>query len=244
MKNKYIHQIVLIITVIVLWESLHLRMNNSILLPSFFEVLKTMFSQLQQSSFYIAIFLTLQRVTIGLLMSALVALVLAMISLQSKVVDYYVNPLVGAIKSIPNISFMIIILLWFGSETSVFVVIFFVVFPIFYYSIKAGFSTIDPHLKDVLLLYPLTKVDELKDVYLPLSIAHLQSALSSGIGLALKVGIMAEILGQVSKGVGKSMYIGKINLEMHIIFAWTLWIIIIIYIVEKGVNGYFKKIQK
>lgn len=244
MKAKYIHQIVLVISLIVLWECLHLRMNNSILLPSFFEVLRTMVLQLQQVSFYTTILLTLQRVSVGLALSAVIALLLSTLSLQSKYVAYYVDPLVRAIKSIPNISFMIIILLWFGSEASVFIIIFFVVFPIFYYSIKIGFTTIDPHLKDVLRIYPLSKIDEVKEVYLPLSITHLQSALASGIGLALKVGIMAEILGQVSKGIGKSMYIGKINLEMQIIFAWTLWIIILIYIIEKGLDYYFIKIQK
>ncbi|MBR5207508.1 MAG: ABC transporter permease, partial [Erysipelotrichaceae bacterium] len=48
-----------------------------------------------------------------------------------------------------------------------------------------------------------------------------------------KVCVMAEILGQVSAGIGRQMNIGRLNLDLASVFGWTLWLILISYGLQK-----------
>lgn len=242
MKNEIKHRMILFVTIVIAWQFLYIRIDNPIILPSLGMVLRAMAQQLQDPNAYLAVGLTLYRVIMGTLVALLIAMVLAVLTIQIRPLKHYVKPLVSALKSIPNISYIIIVLIWFGSEASVMIIIFLVLFPIFFYNILTGFETIDPLLLDVLRIYPVSRVEAIWNVYLPLSMSYLKSAIASGFGLGFKVGIMAEILGQVRKGVGKLMYIGKINLEMDQIFAWTLWVIILLFLFESAIDGIFAKI--
>ena len=47
---------------------------------------------------------------------------------------------------------------------------------------------------------------------------------------------MAEILGSVSPGLGRQFQICRINVDMIGIFAWTIWLIIFLMIIEKVVK--------
>jgi NitT/TauT family transport system permease protein len=58
-------------------------------------------------------------------------------------------------------------------------------------------------------------------------------------GLGLKVGIMAEILGQVRSGIGRSMNYARLNLDTAGIVAWT----IVIILLSVGIDLLFSWLQ-
>ena len=72
-------------------------------------------------------------------------------------------------------------------------------------------------------------------VKIPLLYSYLIASFSSGIGLAFKVGVMAEILGQVNNGIGKKLQWSYLNIDMIGVFAWTLWLILLLLVLEKGI---------
>ena len=49
---------------------------------------------------------------------------------------------------------------------------------------------------------------------------------------SFQVGVMAEIIGQVQLGIGRQLNIARFNMDMTAIFAWTLWIILLLLILE------------
>ena len=49
----------------------------------------------------------------------------------------------------------------------------------------------------------------------------LKEGVRGSLSLGLKVGVMAEILGQVQPGIGHQLSRGRVNLEMADICAWT-----------------------
>lgn len=232
MKQKH-HRIVLVSVIIVLWQVAFVLVNNPIIWPSLFKVIQHMYEHLFEFTFYQALLYTLGRCVLGLGIAATIALLLSIFTLSNKVAKEYIDPLVKGLKSVPTISFMIVVLIWLGSEGSVSVIIVLVLFPAFYYSIQAGFSSIDAALLDVLHIYPVSWIDAISCVYLPLSLSHIKAALLTNFGLAFKVGVMAEILGQVQYGIGRQMQNAKLNLEMAHVFAWTFWIILLLVLVEK-----------
>ena len=65
-------------------------------------------------------------------------------------------------------------------------------------------------------------------VYIPLIKGYIISAIETCLPLSLKVGVMAEIFVSSSFGIGKQLYLARVQIDMVSIFAWTIWMIIII----------------
>ena len=121
------------------------------------------------------------------------------------------------------------------------IIVFFVLFPSFYSSFTNGFDAIDQSLREVMILYPQSLWRQIVKVELPLLKPYLAASYESGIGLAFKVGVMAEILGQVPDGIGKKLQWSYLNIEMAEVFAWTIWLIILLVLLEHGLRLLWKK---
>ena len=230
-----------IVILLVLWWLLAYALNRHFLFPSPFAVGKVMLCQLQNTAFYQAIIMTLSRCVIGFVISYGTALVLALVTGHMKWLRDYLAPLITLLKSVPNISFILLIMIWFNREISVMIIVFFVLFPSFYSSFTNGFDAIDQSLREVMILYPQSLWRQIVKVELPLLKPYLAASYESGIGLAFKVGVMAEILGQVPDGIGKKLQWSYLNIEMAEVFAWTIWLIILLVLLEHGLRLLWKK---
>ena len=141
-------------------------------------------------------------------------------------------PILLLTRSVPNISYIIVILLWFGSESSAAIVSFLIIFPTIYSSLYSGLQHMDENLKRVVQLYPESRWYLLRRVYLPLLSSSIQASLSNGISLTFKVGVMSEIMGQVPMGIGRQMNLCRLTSDMTGVFAWTGWIILILLLMD------------
>ena len=142
-------------------------------------------------------------------------------------------------RSVPNVAYIIIVLVWFGSEKSSAIVSFLIIFPTIFASLYHGLRYMDENLSKVLQLYPEKTSYRLWKVYIPLLKTEMISSFSNGLSLTFKVGVMAEILGQVQFGIGRQLNLCRITSDMVGIFAWTLWIILILLSIELLVHSMF-----
>lgn len=213
---------------ILLWQLKAAAMANDFILPYPLEVLSTMGKQLHSPAFFDAVMHTLLRSCLGLLLAFLLAFVTSYLSFQFTIFKDLFYPILLLTRSVPNISYTIIVLLWFGSDTSALIVSFLIIFPTIYSNLYSGFHHMAPSLKKVIQLYPESKGYLMRRVYLPSLQGAIQASLSSGFSLAFKVGVMAEIVGQVQIGIGRQLNICRLNADMSGIFAWTGWIILVL----------------
>lgn len=184
-------------------------------------------------SFYRSVLLTILRCLKGYLLSLGLAYLMAMLSYRSKLLQALFRPLIIVTEAIPNISYIILALIWLGAEGAVSLVVFMILFPIFYSGFYNGFEQIDSSVKEVTQLYPETWWNEFRYYYFPYSKSVFLTTGKTAMNMALKVGVMAEILGQVRNGIGKSMYLAKINLDTTGIFAYTIVIIVFSLLLSK-----------
>ncbi|MEF9920127.1 MAG: ABC transporter permease subunit [Erysipelotrichaceae bacterium] len=216
-------------------------MDNSYILPTPQAVVTSMMHQITSPDFYRIVLTTLTRSSMGLLFAFITALLFALCSYYSSILLGLLTPIITLAKSVPNISYIIIILIWFGREVSATIITFLILFPMFYSNFLTGLESKDKKLCDVLKIYPLSKFNQIIKIDLPMLKPFIAASMSSGIGLAFKVGVMAEILGQVDQGIGRELQYCRINLDMAGIFAWTIWIIILLVILEQGLKIFFHK---
>ena len=62
---------------------------------------------------------------------------------------------------------------------------------------------------------------------------YLETQLKIALGMCSKAGISAEIIGLVSDTIGTSMYYAKMYLLSAELFAWSIVVIAVSFIIEK-----------
>ncbi|MEG0452399.1 MAG: ABC transporter permease subunit [Coprobacillus sp.] len=226
------HKIRLGIIIILIWQLTALWVGKSVILPYPIEVFSQMISMLGQMSFYQTLFITISHVVIVVFISAVLAFLLAYIGYQKPLIDEYVSPLLSMLQAVPNIAYIMLLLLWTSSLYTVYIVLFLVVFPLLYNNFIQGFKSIDHDLRDVILLYHPSFFDKLIHVYLPLIQPSFLSGMKSSLNLGVKVVVMAEILSGLSYGVGREINFAKGTFDMVSLFAWTIWLIIMILFID------------
>ena len=194
-------------------------------------------------SFYGALSATVIRMLKGLVTATVIALPLGILSGMNDRAREYLDPFVNVIKTIPNVSYIIIILILMGGENSVTVITFFILFPTLFSSILMGTGSVPEEIIKISMLEPLNTFQKIRYVYWPFMFPYLLNGLKTAFGLGFKVSIMAEILGAIKVGVGREMSIARTYVEMDVIFAWTIWIIIISLLTDAAFDSIMKKLD-
>lgn len=219
-----------------LWYAAAAVIGNDILLPFPHDVVMRMLTDASTGWFYHVVALTFMRMAVGLLIAALCGTVLGIATGLSKRLDAFFHPLEVIIKTIPNISYIFLALIWLGQQQSVYLVAFLILFPIFYANAKLAMQQLPEDLSDAMRLYLDSPIQRITKVYLPQLRDYFLSALTNAIGLGYKVSVMAEILGQVPDSVGLKMHLCRINLDTTGVMAWTVWIIVLVVVLDGILN--------
>lgn len=219
-----------------LWQVISMVVNHSIILPSFIDVVIRLFNILGNYSVYVHLFYTLIRVILGVIIAFGLSLSLSILAYDFKTIKYILSPFIIVSKTIPNITYILLVLIWFTRELSVLVVTTLILFPVLYMQITTALLEINPELLELLKLYPETYYYRLIKVILPLIKISLFEGLKGALSLGFKIGVMAEILGQVQPGLGYLMHISRMNFETVDLFAYTAIMIWVVIVIEKTLN--------
>ncbi len=211
-----------------LWQAVAQIIHNDVIMPQPFDVLGAMISQVKNPLFYASIMQTFMRITAGFLFAFFAALIVAFATYFYPVFADYCYPFLLVTRSVPNISYILIVLFWCSPQTSVMVISFLILFPTIYASLYQGLCDVPAAYHDLMKMYAGPRWFDIIHVYLPFLRPYMFSATSAGISLALKVGIMAEILGQSEVGIGRQINLCRLYLAMDGVFAWTIWIMLLL----------------
>jgi len=225
-----------------LWYLLSIKINNNLILPSFTEVFVYMLGQLNDLDFWSALFATIIRLTKSIVICLTISLSLGILIARFNFIKYLLQPLDVLLKTIPNITYIIVAIIWLGKESSSTLVVSLVVFPIMYQNIIYGFQIKNKEEQEVLKIYPEKFSVVLTKILFPELIPQLIIALKTSVSLGFKVCVMAEIFAFVNLGMGRLMYSARTNLDMTALFALSFWIIIIAYLFDLFFDKIFKLI--
>lgn len=88
---------------------------------------------------------------------------------------------------------------------------------------------------------PLSK---LRHIYFPSLTPYLNAAVTSGLGMAWKAGIAAEVIASPNNSIGSFAFDAKIYLETDMLFAWTIVVIVLSVVIEKLTVKLLAKLTK
>lgn len=231
-KMPSLSRIVSILFWLALWHGASLIIGNSIILASPLETGKALFSQLFSAGFWRIFFSSCLRISLGFLGAFILAAVFGAAAYFFRPVRELLAPAVLLMKSVPVVSFVILALIWAGSERLSIFISFVVVFPMVYESAFSGLSGADPELLEMAQVFRIPFVKKLYAVYLPALLPFLAANCRSAIGMGIKSGIAAEVIGIPEHSIGEQLYTAKIYLETDQLFAWTAVILFMSWILE------------
>ena len=135
-------------------------------------------------------------------------------------------------KSIPVASFVILALIWTGSEKLSVFISFIVVYPMIHVNTLAGLHSTDPKLLEMAKVFQVPIWRQAMSIYRVSLYPYLASAMKTALGMGFKSGIAAEVIGVPEGSIGEGLYLSKIYLSTAELFAWTLVIICVSVLFE------------
>lgn len=232
-EKRRIYYVAAVLVWIVVWAVLSAFVGEEIFLPSPVSVIKSLFSLIPQPSFWKAVGFTLSRVIAGIVLSSVIASVLAVLSSFSGKLEILLSPLEKAVRSIPVASVIILVLLWVKSRNLSVVISSLVVFPVIYTSILSGMKNTSPLLLEMASNYSVGRRKRIRYIYIPSVFPYLKAGMRTAVGFAWKSAVAAEVIGLPKNSIGTALYEAKIYLLTSDLFAWTLVIVILSALFEK-----------
>ena len=218
--------------------------NNQLLLASPFLVLQVIAELLTNLSFYIIIIKSIFNVISGFILATLIGSILAYIGYKNKFIDDLLSPIIIILKSVPVVSFIILLLVWINNELLPIIIGMIMGIPIFYTNIKYGFINLNNNLNNISKVFKLTRITKLRYIYLPQLLNHFKASSVLAIGLCFKSAIAAEVIGVINDTIGDNLYQAKIYLDTPTLFAWTIVIIVLTFCFEKLIISLLKVLNK
>lgn len=231
-RNKVMKTGFAILLLIAIWQIVYWRIDNDILLASPFDVGRQLWSDINNREFWICIFCSMKRIGLGFLLAFLIGFFAGILSYMQKIVKIMIEPVISVIKSIPVASFVVILLIWTGSESLSVWISFLVVLPGIYESTLSGLKSRNETMVQLADISDIPKLNRWFYIYRPAIFPYLINASRVTVGMAWKSGVAAELIGNPVNSLGEKLYMAKITLDTQSIFSWTIVIILLSTITE------------
>ena len=222
---------------------IHLQ-EKHLLLPGPWTVVCKLAGLVTEVSFWQTAGLTLLRVFLGLLIGGVLGTLIAVLTSASVWCDRILSPLVKVIRATPVASFILLVLLWVTTGRVPGVIAALMVLPVVWGNVSKGIRQTDPMLLEMAKAYRLDAGKRLRLIYIPSVVPYFNAGVETGLGLAWKAGVAAEVLCHPKWGIGTGMYVSKLNLEIPDLFAWTVVVIVLSFLVESVLVRLLRKAVK
>ena len=207
--------------------------GNELLLPYPMTVLATLLSLGASPVFWQSALLSLARILAGMVLGTLLGVLLAVVTCASRWCDVLLSPAIRVIRAAPVVSFILLVLLWTGRSTVPVVIAALMVLPVGWDNLSRGIRETDGQLLEFAKAYRFSRWKTLKFIYIPSLRPYFLSAVTTGMGLAWKSGVAAEVLCLPRPSIGTQISESKLNLEIPQLFAWTLTVIVLSLALER-----------
>lgn len=225
---------------LLVWQGAALLLRQPLLLSSPARVLQRLFLLLGRGDSYRALGYSLSRIALGFLLGFALGALLAMIAARLRPVEFLIRPLMLTVRSVPVASFIILALVFLTARKLNSFISFLMVLPIVYGNLLEGLKSKSPQLDEMARVYRVPWHRRLMYIELPQLKPYLLSAVSLALGMSWKSGIAAEVIGIPAGSVGERLYQAKVYLDTSDLYAWTLCVVLVSMLFEKGLTALLK----
>lgn len=222
------------------WEALSLTFGGMII-ASPGETGAALSDLLQEQKTWEYIFLTLERLLLGLFLGSILGLGCGLAAGISRRIRMILEPLRWVTMTIPAIVIAIIAMLWFGmGSVQVVFVVMLIVAPITYVNAMEGRYSIDERLVEMGRSFRLPFRMFFSEIFFPGITASVIAGLTLTAGMGVRVVVLAEFTG-AHDGIGYGLSRAWNYLDTPELFAWILISLALMGILEFCIMKPLKK---
>jgi NitT/TauT family transport system permease protein len=176
--------------------------------------------------------ITVARVIGALVLSFLLALVLATAMYRSERVEGYLHPMIRLFMAVPVVSWILFAVLWFrGVEFRIAFVLIAVCGPVFLVDALDGMRGVSRDLRGMMRSFRPTAVQYFTKLMFPAILPILITSWKINLSLAIRVVTIAELVGAVT-GIGHQLAVAQELFSVADVFAWTLVLVALLFVLE------------
>jgi len=233
LRYEGIYTLISFLVLLAAWKVVSVIISSEIILPSPEDTTISMLKLIRTKEFFIIILSSFQRGLLGFIISFILGIFFGFLSGLSRVFRRIFEPFLSVIRTTPVITVILIALIWFKANNVPVFASFLMAFPIICTNVIEGIDNVDQKILEMAKIFRIKKSRVIKEIYIPSLVPFLAAAVSSAFGIGWKVVIAAEVLSQPKYAIGTSLQTSKIYLNINDVFAWTIYAILIGYIIER-----------
>ncbi len=227
-----------------LWQILYLAVQQEILIVSPVRAFERLLELAGEAEFWITAFSSMLRIVSGFLLGVTAGTLLAALTSVSRLLYDVFHPMISIVKATPVASFILLALVWIESPYVPVFTAFLMVLPVVWGNVSNGIAKTDRNLLQMAEVYQFGIAKTICRIYLPSIMPYFTAACTTGMGLAWKAGVAAEVLANTKHSIGGNIYNAKIYIETADLFAWTAVVIVISVLLEKLMMRLMKTVGK
>jgi NitT/TauT family transport system permease protein len=215
------------------WNIVSCLISKPLLMPNPYETGKALFSLIQSEEFWLSAGATILRILSGFLLALIFGTLLGTVCALFHFANRLLSPIKSIVKTTPVSSFIILVLLWLPTDIAPGFIAFLMAVPIFWINIMEGIIKTDHQLIEMAYIYRFGVMKKLRYITIPSILPYFSTAFTAAFGFAWKAGIAAEVIAKPRFSIGSNLQNAKVYLETDKLFAWTLIVVFLSYILEK-----------
>ena len=243
-KSKIISRVAAVAVWLIVWQIISSVVNKELLIASPFQVGLRLFELIKTQEFWLTTLKSLLKITEGYLLGVFCGTLTAVLTAAVPFCYELFYPLISTVRATPVASFIILALVWLKRDNISVFICFLMVLPIVWANVTQGIVSTDKKLIEMAKVYSFSKGKLLRLVYIPSVMPSFATGVTTALGLAWKAGIAAEVLSTPKGYIGTELYNSKVYLETADLFAWTVVVIVLSFILEKLVVKLLEKLLK
>jgi ABC-type nitrate/sulfonate/bicarbonate transport system permease component len=220
------------------WETVtRFGLVSSSNLPTFSSVLVVFLASIQSTTFLVKIAHSFLNLVCGLFLAFSLALPLAFVAGSRNNFDLALTPIIMLFGALPDLSFLPLLVLWFGAGNMAAIIMASVAgfFPI-YFTVREGTKSIPRELFDVTSIFKSDRFSTFTKMVLPAISPHMFSGLRLAYDFAWEIIIAIEIATRMS-GIGDFIDGNVTSGSLQSGFAAILAIAIVAIVVDRAFFG-------
>ena len=225
------------------WQLTAAAVGQELLLPGPAAVGRRLLELAAGAVFWQTALASLLRIFGGLLLGVALGALLAGLTAWVPLLDWVLTPAVKVVRATPVASFILLVYLWVERGRVPGLISALMVLPVVWGNVTRGIAETDPQLLELARAYGFGRGRTLRRIYIPSVLPYFASGCRTALGLAWKAGVAAEVLCQPQNAIGTQIYNTKYYLETPSLFAWTLVVIALSFLLEWAVGGLLRRAE-
>lgn len=187
-------RVLLLIAILAIWE-ISAKYTNPIFIPDPKRVFENLWILIRNGEIFIAIKYSFLRVSIAAFLSASIAIPVALLIFNSKIVKDMLNPIINMVRYIPVTAFYPLLIMWFGiDETMKIVFLFIAVFVYMMPSVILCLEEVNQDLIDTGMTIGMTKFQTIYKIQIPASLPSILNSFIMMYGIGFTYIAVAETI--------------------------------------------------